>query len=165
MGELLRMMVFELTTKKVLFGGICTPAMSTPYILKPRHLSMVESDDRRSYACGRAVLTKVLGVADPLEFDCELFRYACECVTKRSAHLVSAGLISVLQRLNPVPKLAVVAVGGSIFKSHPKYFARIGCKAQHLADHIPFTLRTVSYKRCDIFAPYCFQILHNRPRE
>lgn len=165
MAELLRMMILELTTKKVLFGGIYTQAMLTPYTLKPRHLSLVESDDRRSYACGRAVLTKALGVADPLEFDCELFRYACECVTKRSAYLVSAGLMSVLQRLNPVPKLAVVAVDGSIFKSHPKYFAMVGCKAQQLAHHVPFTLRTVSHNQCDIFAPYCFEILHNSPRQ
>lgn len=161
MAELVRMIVLELATKKVLFGGKCTQAMSTPYILKPKHLSLVESDERRSYKCGRGVLTKVLCVPDPAEFDCELFRYACECVTKRSAHLVSAGLISVLSRLRPASKPIVVAVGGSVLKSHPKYFKMVGCKAQHLANHVPFTLQSVSlHEHCDIVSPFCKKITH-----
>lgn len=148
MAELVREIVIEMTVRKVLFGGCVTPKMSTAFSLKAEHLSLVESDARQHYGAGRKVIKNVFGVANPTDFDCELFRYACRCVTRRSAHLVAAGLSSILRRLKfkttgVPPVISKVAVGGSVFRTHPKYMSLVQCKAKLLManNDLKFSLR------------------------
>lgn len=151
-----------MTSKILLFGGHVTKSMSTAYTLKWCHLSLVETDNQHSYAACRHVLTDILDVIAPTDFDCEMFRYMCKCVTKRSAHLVSAGLISVLRRLSPAP-VTVVAVGGCVFETHPEYYAMVGRKVEQLADHessMSVQLRMTDHEHG---APLVAKILANMP--
>lgn len=148
MAELVREIVIEMTVRKALFNGCVTPNMSTKFSLKAEHLSLIESDGRQQYGAGRKVIKNVFGLTNPSDFDCELFRYACRCVTKRSAYLVAAGLSSILRRLKlkttaTAPLTTTVAVGGSVFRTHPKYASLVQCKAKSLmADHrLKFSLR------------------------
>lgn len=150
MGELVRKMVLEMTSRKLMFGGRFTSAMLTMYALKPEYLCVAESDARTSFDGCRTVLTQALGVANPSTFDCSLFRYACECVTKRSAHLVSAGLTGVIRRLQAADldddAIVRVSVGGFVFHKHPKYYAMVGCKTRELAN-ATVSLQSGDYKR------------------
>lgn len=134
MGELVRRVVLEMINGGVLFDGKATPAMLTEYWLNAAHLARVESDARGTYAAGRSVLAAALGVARPTDADCDLFRYACECVTKRSAHLVAAGLASVLRRVNGGRDggTVVVAIGGSVFETHDRFASTVGCMTRRL---------------------------------
>lgn len=158
MAELVRKMVTDMTDRNVLFGGQFTRQMFAEHRLRVEHLCRAESDARGTYAGGRVVLTDALGACDPSDFDCELFRYACECVTKRSAHLIAAGLAGLLIRhFRPSaaandcarPTTAVtVAVAGAAFEAHPKYAAMVACKARELTDgRVPFVLRPVGRGR------------------
>lgn len=150
MAELVRKMVTDMTDKNALFGGQFTRQMFAEHRLRVEHLCRAESDARGTYAGGRAVLTDALGACHPSDFDCELFRYACECVTKRSAHLIAAGLAGLLIRhFRPSgtgdcapPTAVTVAVAGAVFEAHPKYAAMVACKARELTGgRVPFTLR------------------------
>lgn len=156
MGDLVRKMVSDMTDQGLLLCGRLSRGMSSAGALRAEHLCRVESDTRGTYAAGRAVLTEALGAHDPTDFDCELFRYACECVTKRSAHLVAAGLAGLLQRLGPGADAAtavdsapvdtvIVAAAGAVFDAHPKYASMVTCKARELIDdRVPFTVLKAS---------------------
>ncbi|XP_050058930.1 hexokinase-4-like [Aphis gossypii] len=147
MAELVRDMVLTMASNGVLFGGVTTKAMITEYALQAKHLWLVESDGRFLEPRGgndddaaRIVLTDVLDVFGPSDMDCELFRYACRCVTTRSANLIAAGLSAVLERTGlPVH----VVLSGSAFKTHSSYALAVGAKARRLtAQQKPFTLLT-----------------------
>lgn len=155
MAELVRKMVADMTDKNALFSGQFTRQMFAEHRLRVEHLCRAESDARGTYAGSRAVLTDALGACHPSDFDCELFRYACECVTKRSAHLIAAGLAGLLIRhFRPSdtavaddcapPSAVTVAMAGAVFEAHPKYATMVACKARELIDgRVPFTLRPV----------------------
>jgi hexokinase len=161
MAELVREMVLAMASNRALFEGVTTKAMTTEYALKAKHLWLVESDERLSYSRTRTVLADVLDVTNPSHMDCELFRYACGCVTTRSANLVAAGLSSVLKRTGlPV----TVAVSGSAFETHSTYALAVGHKARQLTlRQKPFTLRTVepNVKSAWIFASLLATIAAN----
>ncbi|KAE9540041.1 hypothetical protein AGLY_005293 [Aphis glycines] len=150
MAELVRDMVLTMASNGALFGGVTTNAMITEYALQAKHLWLVESDGRFLEPRGgddaaRIVLTDVLDVFEPSDMDCELFRYACRCVTTRSANLIAAGLSAVLKRTGlPVH----VVLSGSAFKTHSSYALAVGAKARRLtAQQRPFTLLTADDKR------------------
>jgi len=144
MAELVREMVLTMASNGALFRGVTTKAMITEYALKAKHLWLVESDSQFLKPCSdgaaRTVLTDVLDVYEPSDMDCELFRYACWCVTTRSANLIAAGLSAVLERTGlPVD----VVLSGSAFETHSSYALAVGAKARRLtALQKPFTLLT-----------------------
>jgi len=145
MAELVRMAVLEIASNHSMFEGRTTTAMNTKYELKAKHLWLVESDSSSSYNDVRAVLTGVLNVTDPSDMDCELFRYVCRCVTRRSANLVAAGLSAVLRRTG-LPVTVVMA--GSSFKTHSEYALTVGSKARQMTQkQTKFTLRTVDHEQ------------------
>jgi len=147
-AELVRKTVSDMADKKVLFNGRLTREMFIEHRLRAEHLSQVESDARGTYIAARTVLVDVLKVCDPTDFDCELFRYACDCVTKRSAHLVAAGLAGLLRHLNSEDAdgtPTVVAVDGSMFEAHTKYASMVACKTKELTEGcVSFVIRTTA---------------------
>jgi len=156
-AELVREMVSDITVKGALFDGRLARHMFTEHRLRAEHLCRAERDERGAYAGGRSVLTGVMGACRPADFDCELFRYACECATKRSAHLIAAGLAGLLLRLvEPAAAAAAagpatgpgaaevvaVAVSGVLFDAHPSYAATVARKTEELIDgRVPFAVR------------------------
>lgn len=141
-AELVRKAVVELTVAKTLFGGQLTDAMHIKYVLTARHLSWTA----RSVQTCRSVLNNAFDIGHPSEFDCELFRYLCRSVTNRSAHLIAAGLASVLRRVQPTDPAAaptVVAVSGAMFETYPNYVTAVGHKTRLLmaSKRVPFVLR------------------------
>lgn len=138
MSELVRQFVVAMAERSIVFQGQVTPAMNAEYALMTKHLIRIESDPRRSYAGGRDVLANVLGVCSPTDIDCALVRYATECISKRSAHLVAAVTASVLQRLqsrDPASAVQILA-NGSVFCQYPRYELTMMCKLKSL---IPYT--------------------------
>lgn len=125
--------------------------------LRAEHLRLAERDERGgAYHGARRALTGTMVARRPTDFDCELFRYACECATKRSAHLVAAGLAGLMLRLAepsgilpgpPVVAAAeiIVAVSGVLFDEHPGYAATVSRKTAELTGgRVPFAMRTTA---------------------
>lgn len=72
--------------------------------------------DKGNYKETLKVLDK-MGIENPSLVDCSNIRYICECVSKRSAHLVSAGLAALLNKMDE--KLVTIGVDGSVYRYHP----------------------------------------------
>ncbi len=60
-----------------------------------------------------------LGLAHATEQDCANVRYICECVSRRAAHLVSAGIAVLINKMKE-PSLTV-GVDGSVYRFHPHF--------------------------------------------
>lgn len=60
-----------------------------------------------------------LGLAHASEQDCANVRYICECVSRRAAHLVSAGIAVLINKMKE-PSLTV-GVDGSVYRFHPHF--------------------------------------------
>jgi len=77
--------------------------------------------DKANYKETLKVLSE-MGINDPSLVDCANVRYICECVSRRSAHLVSAGLAALLNKMDE--KSVTIGVDGSVYRFHP-YFHKL----------------------------------------
>lgn len=77
--------------------------------------------DKANYKETLKVLNE-MGINDPSLVDCANVRYICECVSRRSAHLVSAGLAVLLNKMDE--KSVTIGVDGSVYRFHP-YFHKL----------------------------------------
>lgn len=62
--------------------------------------------------------------------DCANVRFICQSVSRRSAHLVSAGLAVLLNKMKE-PSV-VIAVDGSVYRCHPHYHSLLVNKTKEL---------------------------------
>lgn len=76
------------------------------------------SDKRGSYVNCRQVLDE-LGLSHATDQDCSNVRYVCECVSRRAAHLVSAGVATLINKMGQ--KNVTVGIDGSVYRFHPHF--------------------------------------------
>lgn len=87
--------------------------------------------DKANYRETLKVLNE-MGIVDPSLVDCANVRYICECVSKRSAHLVSAGLAALLNKMGE--KTVTIGVDGSVYRFHPFFHKLMVEKVKQLVD-------------------------------
>lgn len=61
----------------------------------------------------------VSGLKHATEQDYVNIRYICECVSRRAAHLVSAGVATLLNKMGD--PLVTVGIDGSVYRFHPHF--------------------------------------------
>lgn len=76
------------------------------------------SDKRGSYVNCRQVLDE-LGLSHATDQDCGNVRYVCECVSRRAAHLVSAGVATLINKMGQ--ENVTVGIDGSVYRFHPHF--------------------------------------------
>lgn len=76
------------------------------------------SDKRGSYVNCRQVLDE-LGLSHATDQDCSNVRYICECVSIRAAHLVSAGVATLINKMGQ--ENVTVGIDGSVYRFHPHF--------------------------------------------
>ncbi|KAE8741718.1 hypothetical protein FOCC_FOCC012768 [Frankliniella occidentalis] len=118
MGELVRLALVRFTKDKLLFGGQGSDFLFKRGNFFTKFVSEIESDKRGSFINCREVLGE-LGLAHATEQDCANVRYICECVSRRAAHLVSAGIAVLINKMKE-PSLTV-GVDGSVYRFHPHF--------------------------------------------
>lgn len=99
MGELVRLAIVRFTKEKLLFNGVDSELLKTSGEFLTKYLSKIELDEVGKYTNCMQVLHK-LGVKNATIRDCANVRYICECVSSRSAHLVSAGIATLINKMN-----------------------------------------------------------------
>lgn len=99
MGELVRLAILRFTKDGLLFNGVDSELLRTSGEFLTKYVSKVELDEPGNYKNCMEVLHK-LGVKNATIKDCANVRYLCECVSRRSAHLVSAGIVTLLNKMN-----------------------------------------------------------------
>ncbi|TMW53073.1 hypothetical protein DOY81_001801 [Sarcophaga bullata] len=72
-----------------------------------------------------------MGYQNVSDADCENVRYICECVSRRSAHLVATNLACLIDRIGD--PYVVVGIDGSVYRLHPHYHNLLTAKIKELA--------------------------------
>ncbi|XP_050420858.1 hexokinase type 2 isoform X2 [Adelges cooleyi] len=130
MGEIVRLTIVDLANQKKLFEGRLSDQMKTKGAFGTSFISDIESD-KANYKETLKVLNE-MGISDPSLVDCANVRYICECVSRRSAHLVSAGLAVLLNKMNE--KSVTIGVDGSVYRFHPYFHKLMVEKTKQLAN-------------------------------
>jgi len=94
-----------------------------------------------------------MGINDPSLVDCANVRYICECVSRRSAHLVSAGLAVLLNKMDE--KSVTIGVDGSVYRFHP-YFHKLMVEKTKQLTNPDIKVSVIHY---NIHLNCCFMIL------
>uniref|UniRef100_A0A1B6BZD2 Phosphotransferase n=1 Tax=Clastoptera arizonana TaxID=38151 RepID=A0A1B6BZD2_9HEMI len=131
MGELVRLVVVKFTEDKVLFEGKGSSKLSKRGNFLTKYVSDIESDKRGSYTKCKQVLNE-LDLGHASDQDCINVRYICECISRRAAHLTSAGTVCLVKRVGTSP--VTVGVDGSVYRFHPNFHDLMVEKMTQLLD-------------------------------
>ncbi|XP_001945605.1 hexokinase type 2-like [Acyrthosiphon pisum] len=138
MGEIVRLVIIDLVNQGKLFEGRLSEEMNTKGAFDTTFISDIENDPRGDYTNMLLVLNK-MGINDPSLVDCVNVRYICECVSTRSAHLVSVGLAVLLNKMDETS--VTIGVDGSVYRLHPCFHKLVVEKTRELTrSYINFEL-------------------------
>ncbi|CAK1555331.1 unnamed protein product [Leptosia nina] len=138
MGELVRLALVKYTRMGLLFGGRGSDLLFQRGSFYTKYVSEIESDKPGDFTSCMEVLEE-LGLSHATEADMAGVRHVCECVSRRAAHLVSAGIATLLNKMNE-PRVTV-GIDGSVYRFHP-HFHTLMCEkiAQLVRPGIQFDL-------------------------
>uniref|UniRef100_A0A8C8IZ75 Hexokinase-2 n=1 Tax=Oncorhynchus tshawytscha TaxID=74940 RepID=A0A8C8IZ75_ONCTS len=121
LGEIVRNVLLEFTTKGLLFRGKLSERLKTRGIFETKFLSQIESD-RLALRQVRSILQH-LGLTSSTCDDSILVKEVCSMVACRAAQLCGAGLAAVVDKIRQnrnLPELKItVGVDGTLYKLHP----------------------------------------------
>lgn len=129
MGELVRLALVRFTKEGLLFDGQSSDMLNTRGRFFTKFVSEIETDKPGTFMYCRQVLEE-LGLDHATDEDCANVRYICECVSRRAAHLVSAGIAALINRMDE--KSLVVGIDGSVYRFHPKFHDLMTAKIREL---------------------------------
>lgn len=138
MGELVRLALVRFTKAGLLFGGQGSDLLFKRYQFFTKYVSEIESDSPGSYFNCYDVLEEI-GIFHATDEDCENVRYICECISSRAAHLSSAGIATLINKMDE--SSVTVGVDGSVYRFHPRFHDLMMEKIRTLVhDHISFDI-------------------------
>lgn len=100
------------------------------FAFETRFVSMIESDPVDEYKNTRAALAEAFGIDWASDEDCAIVKLICTRVSTRAAHLVSAAVACLLNKMGRAH--TVVGVDGSMFKYHPHFHSIMAKKTKEL---------------------------------
>lgn len=118
LGELVRITLIQLCQEGLLFEGIGSEVLAIKGRFPTKYISEIEFQPHGNHDRCREIL-KLLQVQYVSDEDCNNVRFVCECVSRRSANLLAAGLTVLLNRANQ--EIVSIALDGPIYKFHPYY--------------------------------------------
>ncbi|XP_030060832.1 putative hexokinase HKDC1 [Microcaecilia unicolor] len=126
LGELVRVILLEMTKRGLLFNGKVSTALLTKQKIETEHVAAMEK-----YKEGLSNTRRILKQLDldPSEDDCIAVQHVCTIVSFRSAKLCAAALAAILTRIRENKKLKrlriTVGVDGTVYRIHPQYAKRL----------------------------------------
>ncbi|KAL1122902.1 hypothetical protein AAG570_003227 [Ranatra chinensis] len=118
LGEIVRLLLVKFSKDKTIFNGKSSDALETRGTFRTEYISDIESDKRGVFSSCRRVLN-ILELGEVTDQDCSNVRYICECVSRRAAHLASAGIATLINKM-AIPSVTV-GVDGSLYRYHPHF--------------------------------------------
>lgn len=138
LGELLRLVLLDMVREKLIFDGTMPPILNIRQSLTTEVISQIENDPPGTYRATKQFFQKI-GVENPTDGDCLNVRYAAECISRRSANLVAAGLSVILNKINETD--VTIGVDGSVYRYHPHYHQLLMNKISELVnDNIKYDI-------------------------
>lgn len=129
MGELARLVIVKHTRAGRLFNGEGSDLLYKRGQFFTKYVSEIEADKPGNFSNCRDVLDE-LGLEHATDQYCANVRYICECVSSRAAHLVSAGIAGLINKMDE-PSVTV-GVDGSVYRFHPKFHDLMMAKIRQL---------------------------------
>ncbi|XP_017878121.1 hexokinase type 2 isoform X3 [Ceratina calcarata] len=132
MGELTRLVLEKVVNAGLLFGGKAPSDLKKRGKFFTKYVSEIENDAKGKYTNCREVLAE-LGLRNVSDQDCENVRYVCSVVSRRAAHLASAGIATLLNRI--AEDNVTVGIDGSVYRFHPYFHDLMTEKIGQLQNH------------------------------
>ncbi|ESO89803.1 hypothetical protein LOTGIDRAFT_164838 [Lottia gigantea] len=130
MGEIVRLVLEKLRKNGLLFNGKGSEELSTRGRFYTKYVSEIESDvDESDFKSTKQVFDE-LNLTDYTDQDCRIALHVCSLVSKRAAYLASAGIATLLNKMER--KDVSVAVDGSLYRFHPHFHDLMVEKIQKL---------------------------------
>ena len=130
LGELVRIILVELTKENLLFDGKGSKKLFTSYSFQTSYISSIESDTKHDYTHAYKVMKK-MEIENFSDEDCENIRLICSRVSTRAAHLVAAAVATILNKMKR-PR-TTVGIDGSLYRFHPHFHDLLEQKIAELA--------------------------------
>ncbi|MCX5678040.1 MAG: hypothetical protein NTY76_02910 [Candidatus Omnitrophica bacterium] len=125
LGEVCRLIIKGLISKKILFEGAAPAGFNKKMLLKGEFVSQVLAD-RTSDLADTKVLLRRLGVKDPSFEDLKVVRRACELISTRAARISAAAIVAVVTKIDPhVIRKHTIAIDGSVYEKLPGFSEKI----------------------------------------
>lgn len=99
MGEIVRLVLVKFTKCGLLFSGQGSELLFKRGQFFTKYVSEIESDKPGCYSSCYDVLEEI-GIDHASDEDCASVRYICECVSSRAAHLSSAGIAALINKMD-----------------------------------------------------------------
>lgn len=99
LGELVRLAMCRFSKDGLLFNGLDSELLRTRGQFLTKYVSEIESDEPGTFTNCLHVMER-LGLNDATVQDCVNVRYICECISSRSAYLVSAGIAALINKID-----------------------------------------------------------------
>ncbi|KAI7813098.1 hexokinase 2, partial [Triplophysa rosa] len=142
LGEVVRNVLLDFTSKGLLFRGKLSERLKTRGIFETKFLSQIESD-RLALRQVRSILQH-LGLITSTCDDSILVKEVCSVVSKRAAQLCGAGLAAVVDKIRLNRNLdqlkITVGVDGTLYKLHPHFSSIMRETLRDLAPNCEVTL-------------------------
>ncbi|XP_053975903.1 hexokinase type 2 isoform X1 [Hylaeus volcanicus] len=132
MGELARLVLEKAVDANLLFGGKGPSNIKKRGKFFTKYVSEIENDPKGKYTNCRQVLSE-LGMRNVSDQDCENVRYVCSVVSRRAAHLASAGIATLLNKMGEND--VTVGIDGSVYRYHPHFHDLMTEKISQLQNH------------------------------
>ncbi|XP_043266742.1 hexokinase type 2 isoform X2 [Venturia canescens] len=132
MGELARLVLEKLVDAGLLFNGKCPIELKKQGKFFTKYVSEIENDPKGKYTNCREILSE-LGIHNASDQDCENVRYVCSVVSRRAAHLASAGIAALLNKIGE--DNVTVGIDGSVYRFHPHFHDLMTEKIMQLQSH------------------------------
>lgn len=100
------------------------------FAFETRYASQVESDPIDVYEQTRKAIKEAFGIDWASDQDCAIVKMICSRVSTRAAHLVSAAVACLLNKM--ARPYTVVGVDGSMFRYHPHFHSIMAKKTKEL---------------------------------
>jgi hexokinase len=134
LGEIVRVILEDLAKEGHLFGGDFD-AISEPGCFPTKFLSEIEGEmqgeEEGIFVKTQSILEEI-GIISVSQTDCANVAYVCSVVSNRAAHMVAAGIASLLKRMKK--PYVTVGVDGSVYRFHPTFPAALDQKIDDLLD-------------------------------
>lgn len=131
MGELVRSICADLTRRGLMFSGKGSTELFTPHMFKSAYVSAIESDPKGVYTNTKTSCDEV-NLQHATEEDYENLKMICSRISTRAAHLASAAIATVINKLKR--DHMTIGIDGSVYKYHPNFNTLMDQKTAELTD-------------------------------
>ncbi|MDD5255139.1 MAG: 6-phosphogluconolactonase, partial [Candidatus Omnitrophica bacterium] len=125
LGEVTRLILLDLISRGLLFGGRTSEALTTPYAFDTKHMSVIERD-RSSNRWGVRMQMRRLGIEGVTFEEAKALQQICGLISLRAARVAAPTLVATIEKADPgITKSHVIAVDGSIYEKYPHFAENI----------------------------------------